>query len=159
MSVKHEITISTVLSELEEAKESASRYGWSISELDENNIRFTVKMQSPIDKEIYVIEFQLDNYPEWPPAIEFIHPSTNARGVKSAYPSNKKYGGFFHTKPCICNPCSRLAYKDFKSLHPTWDMSGWKNNPKVGSLTRIVSILEAIYFRINNKEIYNGRMG
>lgn len=159
MSVIKEVSIATIKLELEECQEYCGNYNWLISELDEVSMKFTVQMISPVDNEKYLMEIEFDDYPEIPLAIEFIDPLTSEKGTRNAYPkSSKKYGGFFINTPCLCNPCSRLAYKGYKNAHQDWQLIGWKNNPKVGNLTNLKSILCAIYFRLNNEEIYNGRM-
>jgi hypothetical protein len=159
MSVDPRTSICIVRKELQNCQEDSQRIGWEISEINEETQIFTVKMKSPIDNEQYIIEFRFDNYKEWPLLIEFIDAKTEQKGTKIAYPAPcKKFGGFFHEKPCICHPCSRKAYKDYTDLHKDWDMSGWQQNLGCGDLKNIQSILRAIYFRISNPEVYNGRM-
>lgn len=158
MSISREITIETLKIELEECQLYAMKFNWIISELNEINLSFSVQMTSPIDHETFILEFIADNYPEWPPLIEFIHPETKERGINKAYPKNKKYSSFFHNRPCICNPCSRQAYGGYKNVHSDWILSSWKQNPKIGTLTKISAILLAVYTRISNKDVYDGRM-
>ena len=159
MSVLRTISTETIRSELSKCVVHASRYNWTISEINEESQSFTVSMTSPVDGQQYCIEFAYDNYPEWPVAIEFIDVATGQRGIRSAYPaSGKKHGNFFHGKPCICHPCNRQAYAGYKSLHGEWQMAAWKNNPQVGTLTNLEAILLAIYHRLDNTEEYNGRM-
>jgi hypothetical protein len=157
MVVDSRISLNIVRKELEDCQEDAIRNHWEISPIDEPNQLFKVKMISPIDKQEYIIEVKFDNYKEWPLHIEFIDPITGERGTKNAYPSGKgKTGMFFHSFPCICHPCSRKAYTP--GPHTNWTLIGWQQNPQVGSLTNIKSILLAIYSRISNEEEYNGRM-
>lgn len=158
MSVDRRISIATVKSELDKCQEYCKRYSWDISEINETDLKFTVLMVSPIDEELFIIEILFDNYPQMPPLIEFLDPQTGARGVKNAYPKNRD--SFFHSMPCICNPCSRKSYKAFShsAPHGDWQFNGWKTNPKVGNLKSLNWILATIYTRISNKQHYEGRM-
>lgn len=151
-------SIVTIEAEIDECKPDCRRYGWEISEINSTDLTFTVRMTSPLDKEVFLIKIEFKNYPEWPLLIEFIDPDTKEVGTKRAYPLSKKYGNFFHTFPCICHPASRKAYSGYTNVHPDWTLSSWKQNAQVGSLVNLKAILEAIYFRINNDEVYAGRM-
>jgi hypothetical protein len=159
MSVDPRITLNIVKNELDDCQVDAGRYGWEISEIDEKGQLFTVKMISPIDQELYIMEIRFDDYKELPLLIEFVDPKTGERGKKNAYPADGgKYGNLFHGNPCICHPCSRKAYKKYSGPHQDWDIAGWQQNSKVGTLTNIRAILRAIYARISDSEIYKGRM-
>lgn len=158
MTVEPSISLSIVKKELEECRKDASAYGWEISEPDESNQTFTVKMKSSIDNEEYLIEIKFDNYKEYPLLIEFVNPKTGEKGTRNAYPSNTD--SFFHTFPCICHPCSRKAYQSFVrgAPHTDWTLAGWEMNQGTGSLKNIRAILKAISSRIRNPEFYKGRM-
>lgn len=158
MSVDRRISIATIRSELDKCHEHCKRFGWKISEIDEEALSFTALMESPIDQEKYLMEVQFDNYPQLPALIEFIEPDTGARGTTKAYP--KSEGSFFHGMPCICNPCSRKSYKQFSenAPHGDWQLDGWRDNPQTGNLKSINSILSTIYRRISDKRHYTGRM-
>jgi len=159
MSVDPRTSLNIVRKEVQDCREDSQRFGWDLSEVNEEAQTFTVKMKSPIDKEQYIIEFKFDNYKEWPLLIEFIDPKTGQRGTKIAYPApSGKFGGFFHEKPCICHPCSREAYQGYTDLHREWKMDGWQQNPGCGDLKNIQAILRATYFRISNSDTYRGRM-
>lgn len=156
MSVSKEISIDTVEEELKKCQIHAERFGWVISDIDLEQLVFRVQIKSPVDNEEYLLEIKFDNYPEWPLCIEFIDPTSGRGGIKSAYPAGKgKAGSFFHGNACICHPSNRLAYIN---LHREWNLSGWKQNSKVTSLTNLEAILLAIYHRIDNAEFYAGRM-
>lgn len=157
MSVDRRISIATIKSELEKCHEYSEKYDWVISEINEGTLSFTVLMVSPIDKERYTLEIQFDNYPQTPPLIEFIN-TEGVRGAKNAYP--KSDDSFFHSMPCICNPCSRKSYKEYSqnAPHGEWQLDGWRSNPKAGNLTTINRILATISHRINAKKHYKGRM-
>lgn len=153
MAVDKDVSLSIVKSELNKCQIDANNYGWEISALDENQLSFRVKMTSPIDNEIFIVSFKCDNYKELPPYIDFVDPISGQEGVKNAYPLN--LNSFFHEKIVICHPCSRKAYE---ILHRDWKPSDWENNPKTGALKNIRAMLQAIYERIRNSEIYQGRM-
>lgn len=131
----------------------------TITEFDKKLLKFNATMKSEIDNEEYILQVDYENYNEWPPYLDFIDPKTGIVSTKAAYP--KTNDSFFHDKhPCICNPCNRKAYKEYTGLHPddSWKLIGWKQNPKINTLTNLRSILLAIYSRINNKQFYLGRM-
>ncbi len=158
MSVSPSISLKNVKAELDKCRDYGEKCGWLISDIDELNQTFNVTMTSPLDNETYILEIVFSDYPELPLIMEFIDPKTGRRGVKNAYPKNDD--SFFHPAPCICNPCSRKSYKSFNSIgpHKDWQLTGWRENPKVGTLISVDSILRAIYSRINNKTKYHGRM-
>lgn len=129
-----------------------------ITDFDEESQKFKVTMKSTIDNEEYILQVDYENYNEWPLYLDFIDPETSKIGVLTAYP--KCNDSFFNeTGPCICNPCNRKAYKDYTGLHKDdWKLIGWKQNSKISTLTNLRAILFAIYSRINNKQIYEGKM-
>nr|WP_281719616.1 hypothetical protein [Nitrosomonas nitrosa] len=163
MSVAKSISLARVKRELENCSQYAINCGWLISEIDEPNQLFTVKMISPIEiksvREQFILEVTFDDYPEIPLLLEFIDPKSGDRGTKNAYPKGAN-DNFFHPFPCICNPCSRKSYKSYNAMapHSDWNYSGWQTNSKVGTLKSVDSILKAIYSRISNPEFYVGRM-
>ena len=159
MAVDPRISLNLVRNELEDCKSLADVYGWEISYINETKQFFLVKMVSPVDGEPYILKIKFDNYKSIPLHIDFIDPKSGKSGIQRAYPkSTKEAGKLFHNKPCICHPCSRKAYKIEKGPHPKWSLSGWRQNPKIGSLTNIKAILQAIFSRISNPDLYGGRM-
>ena len=142
--------------EINDAKNNPVLKLVTFSEFNKEDLALTVEMQSKIDQERYILKIEFDNYKEWPLLLEFIDPSTGREGTKPAYP--KCNDSFFHSHPCICNPCSRKSYSSYSGIHNNWNLVGWKQNPQVSSLTNLQSILQAIYFRINTKGRYKGRM-
>ncbi len=158
MSVDPRISLNIFQNELRDSQKDAARFKWEISEIDGSNQLVTVRMTSPCDGEQYILEIKFDNYKEWPLLIEFVDPQTNRKGTTRAYPSEKgNYGNLFHGHPCICHPCSRNAYQGHSNVHTDWNLTNWQQNPKVGTLKAIPAILRAIYSRISNPDIYNGR--
>lgn len=158
-TVAKEVSLLEIDKELQGNRQFLESLGIRISDVDNEKLLFTAQMTSSIDGEIYQVEFRFDNYPAWPPLIEFIHPETGARGTKKAYPK-KEGDSFFHPYPCICNPCSRKAYKayDNGAPHGDWDLVGWRTNSQYSTLKTIDAILQAINSRINNSLYYDGRM-
>ena len=156
MSVDKRISLGIIKEELEVVRAQAGAFGWQISPIDEDRQQFTVAMISPIDREPYILLVQFDNYRQWPLLLEFLHPVTREPALHAAYPKNGD--SFFHGKPCICNPCSRKSYKEYTNVHGDWQLEGWESNPQLQSLKNLVSILQAIYFRISSPDLYTGRM-
>lgn len=158
MSVSASISLKKIKGELDRCRTYGKKCGWLISEIDESNQSFTVRMTSPIDGQVYILEVIFSDYPELPLILDFIDPDTGIKGTKHAYPKNDD--SFFHPAPCICNPCSRKSYKSFNSIgpHQDWQLSGWKENVKVATLTSVDSILNTIFARISSNEKYKGRM-
>jgi len=156
MTVTLTISNKTISEELKDCEDLYKPDYFEISEVDEESQTLVVKMKSKIDQEKYILKIKFDNYKEWPLLLEFIDPLTGQEGTKHAYP--KCTDSFFHDFPCICNPCSRKSYSEYSAVHRDWNLVGWKQNPKVGSLTNLRTILKAIYSRINSEQLYRGRM-
>ena len=156
MTVPPTISNKIISEELKDCSDLCKLDCFEISDVDIENQTFVVKMKSKIDQEKYILKIKFGNYNEWPPFLEFIDPSTGEAGTRHAYPTCTD--SFFHSHPCICNPCSRKSYGEYSAVHNDWNLIGWKQNPKVGSLTTLQAILRAIYSRINNEQFYTGRM-
>ena len=158
MTATPSLSLQIVIEQLKECRSMIESGFFEISDIDEKNSTFRVTMKSKIDNQEYILEVIFDNFDEWPLYLEFIDPNTGGKGTKHAYP--KCNDSFFHTHPCICNPCSRKAYKDYSGVHKDsdWTLIGWKQNLKTNSLINLETILKAIYSRINNKILYVGRM-
>jgi len=133
-----------------------------ISSYDTNTQIFTVNMTSKIDNEKFILEIKCENYNEWPPFLDFIDPKTGEHGTHNAYPqSDDSFFNKMQSAGCICNPCSKKSYKEHGGPHKddaSWNLIGWKENPKVSSLTTLPTIITAIYHRINDPSKYKGRM-
>lgn len=156
MAVEKSISLSIIETELARCRKYSDIFGWEISTLNGETASFSVKMISPIDKEIFIVSIKGDNYREWPLFIDFVDPTSGLEGLKKAYPSSAD--SFFHQHALICHPCSRKAYKDLKGPHGDWKLIDWESNPKIGALKDIPAILQAIYERISQPGVYRGRL-
>lgn len=156
MTIPPSISFLIVQQEIVDAKNDPLLEPVTFSELDKETLTLTVEMQSKIDKERYFLKINFENYKEWPPLFEFVDPITGKEGTKHAYPRCNDH--FFYPHPCICNPCSRKSYGSYSGVHKDWNLVGWKENAKIGTLTNLWAILQTIYLRINNKKHYLGRM-
>lgn len=160
MPVDRQVTVAIVERELAAARRLGAHYGWKFSSVVAEKPSFYVTIQSAIDKEVYHVDFELDDYKEMPPYIEFINPATGERGSKRCYPmdTHPEGGAIFHAMPCICHPCSRKAYARYRGPHADWDaqISNWQALAK--GLTGIPEILLMIQARINDPGGYKGRM-
>ena len=56
MSVDPRTSVNIVRKEVQDCREDSQRFGWELSEIDEEAQIFSVKMKSPIDNEQYIIE-------------------------------------------------------------------------------------------------------
>jgi hypothetical protein len=149
------VTRMTVEQEILEAKAYGEPLGWQFSDIEIDRCVFTVRLHSSIDDQEYLVEFQYDDYPEKPYLIDFIHSRSNLKGQSSCYPKGKT-DSFFHPQGLICHPCSRKAYTGYNNVHADWGMAGWQQI--AGGLTSLKNVLDAIYTRITDKTLYDGRM-
>ncbi|MGB7123403.1 MAG: hypothetical protein WBE40_00885 [Thermoplasmata archaeon] len=156
MTVDRTISLSIARKELEECREFAAAFGWIVSQIDEEAMTFGAVLTSHVDNEAYRLSVKFDNYREYPLLIEFV--PEEGKTLKSAYPQCND--GFFHSFPCICNPCSRKAYDSIVqgAPHKDWNLADWQHNEKTGSLKSIKWILRAIQSRIDDPDRYQGRM-
>jgi hypothetical protein len=148
------ISLLIVEKEIQEAREYGEALGWQFAYHDTGAQLFTVLLTSPIDQQVYRIDFQYDSYPQIPYLIEFVHPNTMVKGSKNCYPKGKD--SFFHPNGAICHPCSRKAYSGFSNLHSEWNMTGWQQI--AGAMISLRYILDGIYTRISETSLYEGRM-
>lgn len=126
-----------------------SLHGWEIAQ-DLEALTVTVRMTSSIDGEQYVLEAKCDNYKEWPPHFEFIHPQTGERGSRRSYPHG---GSFFHDHPCICVQWNRKTYID--GPHKEWQLTAWQNERP--HMTYLGDMFSLVQTEINKKGQYQGR--
>lgn len=121
--VPHAHTLIFVEEELPGAQAWAKRRSvpivWIPAQLE---LRMT--LSQPETKELFHLRGQLDNYREVPPAWVFTDETWKAEPRLQLYPkpaSQSPYGAsVFHTKPVICAPFNRLAYKEHEGPHADW---------------------------------------
>jgi hypothetical protein len=153
MAVAAAISRAIAEAELGEAEPWGKAHGWRIS-WDAERPLFTVGMTSAIDKQEFLVEFDVSNYRELPPSIEFLHPSSGERGRPRCYPKGGR--GYFHAQPVICAPWNRRAYAANGGPHADWAMSGWASiRPNHANLGDILVLLQEL---LNDKTGYGGRM-
>jgi len=89
--------------------------------------------------ETFTAEFDLRDYPMYPPTIEFVDKATGIRGTPALYPAG------FHGMPCVCARYNRKAYGDRGGPHGDWRLVDWQlptsNGPAIGTLAMILSDL------------------
>lgn len=154
MSVLPEISLDHIERELEEASSFLSKTSIEIdtSMLNVDNLVFRASFTAPKDDELYIAEFECDNYREIPPYVEFINPETGERGTKNSYPN------VFHGNPCICARFNRKTYSSNADIHSDWKYGDWQKEDAINHLGGMLShIYNALRSRMNNRE-YNGRM-
>ena len=158
MSTTASISLIRVRREIADCQEACKANGWTIFPIKEEDQSFAVSMCSPIDQEVYLMEFKFDNYPEWPYYIEFIHPETKTRGATTAYPKGKLDSFFnkWQEQGIICHPCSRKSFAGYGDLHKEWALTGWQTI--AGALINLKAILSTIYDRISHQQLYDGRL-
>lgn len=149
MSVAPEITRAILEEELEAMAPLGSLHDWKVA-LNLEALTVTVRMTSSVDGEEYILEAQCDNYKEWPPHFEFIHPHTEERGSRHCYPHG---GSFFHDHPCICVQWNRKTYID--GPHRDWQLATWQNERP--HMTYLGDMFSLVQMEINKKGQYQGR--
>jgi len=82
--MEKEISLQIMREEIEACQQEQDLYGWEFSSIDEGNLTFTVRLLKTMDGEIYKLYVQFDNYPQWPPFLDFIEESTGTIGIKAA---------------------------------------------------------------------------
>lgn len=156
--MERETSIAIIKKQILESASLFQSLNLEFSSIDEENLIFTVRFTAK-DDETYLLSVQFDNYPQWPPFLEFIDEDNGAAGVVQAYPaSTDSFFNRYNNQPVICHPCSRKAYKELNGIHKDWDdYTAWQVNEKTGTIKNLTGILLAIYSRLNGTT-YNGRM-
>jgi hypothetical protein len=151
MAVLADISLDHVKTELKEASPYLEKQNIVLDDsmLEKDNLIFRVKIKSLKDEELYIAEFQCEDYREIPPYIEFIDPLNGDVGTKRAYPN------VFHKKPCICARFNRKTYQKSLNLHNDWKYGDWQKEKTTNHLGGMIS---HIYRDIQSKK-YKGRMG
>jgi hypothetical protein len=162
MAVDPATTREVVKAELGAVRTLAVLHRWGLIPAP-SGLRFTATMYAH-NGDLYIIEFECDDYKELPPLIEFIDPSTGERGTQHAYPQSTD--SLFHTSgPCICAPFSRKAYRACCATgpHSDWSYAGWTtskvNNCDWSNFSTLGDMLGLIQTRLARPDMYRGRMG
>ncbi len=160
MTVARDVTLAILEAEIRRAKRIGAQFGWEFTKIDLDGPRFTVRLLSAIDQEVYVMEFICDDYKEIPPNIEFIHPDTGERGTRRCYPRDAAPdgGSIFRTTPCICHQCCRKAYGLDGGPHADWnpDIKNWMKF--AGGIITVGDMILMVQTRISLEGSYQGRM-
>jgi len=93
-----------------------------------------VTLIQPASSEKFYLAGEFGGYKALPPAWEFYDAEWKECGLKHLYPAAAGppgKGSIFHTKPVICAPFNRLAYKEHGGPHEDWGgASQWLNAGK-----------------------------
>lgn len=152
MSVPVEVSFQTVQAELVAVAQYATAAGLEMdtTSLSTDDLRFYVRFANH-DLEYFYAEFQCDDYPLYPPTVEFVSKDRSARGFHRLYPQG------FHNTPCICMRYNRKAYSERGGPHGDWRMLDWRlptgNGLGIDTLALMVSDLHS---KISQS---SGRMG
>lgn len=142
MTVLPEVSLEAVQVELPAAAQyaAAAGLGFDDSLLAQDDLSFFVTFHN-LDGERFVAEINCQDYPMYPPFIEFIGETRTKRSTRDLYPS------CFHGMPCVCTRYSRKAYSERGGPHGDWRLVDWQlptsNGIAVDSLAMIVSDLHS----------------
>jgi hypothetical protein len=162
MAVDAEITRQHLRQELALVKELAATHKWGIVP-DYTRLTVLATMYA-YTGDLFILDFECDEYKELPPFVEFIDPDTGERGTRHAYP--KGTDSFFNDSgPCICAPFNRKAYKSSNrpnALHGDWALGDWQtstaNGVRWANYSRLGDMLGLIHTRLSRPDLYRGRM-
>lgn len=152
MSVPVEVSLQTVQTELVAVAEYAAAAGLELDTgcLSEHSLAFFIRLGNR-DGEQFYAEFHCEEYPLYPPTVEFVNKSRSERGTPRLYPQG------FHPTPCICMRYNRKAYGERGGPHGDWRMLDWRlptgNGIAIDTLALMVSDLHS---KIRQS---SGRMG
>lgn len=153
------ISLETMRQQVADCQADAQLYGWEFSEINESSLTFTVRLLKSRDGEVYKLHVQFDNYPQWPPLLDFIDEESGEIGVKTAYPRcDDSFFNIHRNIPVICHPYSRKAYSGHTGLHTDWgEFSRWSGITEHGKFENLGAFLIAVFGRLNSDK-YHGRM-
>ena len=152
MSISLEVSAEAVRSELGLIRDYADAAGLKLdlSPIDAGCPRFYVAFRNRCG-EPFLVEFDCQDYPLYPPTIEFLNEGRSERGNKNLYPLG------FHPTPCVCMRYNRKAYNERGGPHGDWRLLDWRLPTSTGvpidSLALMVSDLDS---KIRDS---SGRMG
>lgn len=151
MSVPSAVSLAHVEAELTEAESFIEALGLTLdtSNLCQEDLRFRLSGESWADSEVYIAEFQCDDYREKPPLVEFVDPESGELGTRHAYPN------CFHNRPCICARYNRKTYSGHTGLHADWKYGDWTGD---GSTDRLGGMISHMWGYIHGHQgNYSGR--
>jgi len=107
--------------------------------------------QQPASEERFFLAGEFRGYKALPPAWEFYDAEWKERALKQLYPAAAGppgKGSIFHTKPVICAPFNRLAYKEHGGPHEDWGgPAQWLNAGKDYVQAHTISDMLAVVAR------------
>jgi hypothetical protein len=142
--IEPSVSLETVTHEIEEAAAFAASAGLTIdiSELSEESLRFYVTFRNR-EGECFFTQFDCQDYPIYPPLIEFTDELRGHSGEHRMYPN------VFHATPCICMRYSRKAYQERGGPHADWRLLDWHlATPGGGAIDSIAMILSDLHAKI-----------
>lgn len=136
--------------DLERISDVIQKDGWVIDPWPLESETFFVAMRSGIDKESYTMRLICNGYPDEPPSIACIDPSTRSPNALRAWPQCE---GF--RPPPTADLCLNISREGLKQLHPDWAKDAryaWNSsgNP-------IQMVLDGLQDRLNDRSKYRGR--
>ena len=152
MSVPSAISLETLKAELAVAAPYAEAAGIQLETrgLCEDSLQFVAVFVNR-DGELFPAEFDCQDYPMFPPTIEFLNSDRLERGLPWNYPSG------FHTMPCICMRYNRKAHGEKGGPHGDWRLIDWQlPTPGGGAIDTIGMILSDLHAKIGAS---SGRLG
>lgn len=154
MAVLIQISLDHVRRELDEAGDLIQSMGLKVDDsmLSEHDLRFRISGRSRSDDELYVVEFQCDDYRELPPFVEFVDPKTGQLGTRRAYPN------VFHGHPCICARFNRKAYTGYSGLHSDWAFGDWTAERATDHIGGMISHIFGAILGHRSGYNYTGRL-
>lgn len=121
MSIAPGVTIEVVQRELAVAADFAAAAGLlvDVGQVSSQKPSFTVTFQNG-KGDCFHVEFDCQDYPLYPPTIEFVSGDRSERGTARLYPSG------LHPMPCVCMRYNRKAYQERGGPHGDWRLVDWR---------------------------------
>lgn len=121
MTVSCEVTLEVIRRELAAAAHFARAVGLMVDTDQLSNQRpcFVVTFENR-DGNRFHVEFDCQNYPLYPPTVEFVSGDRSERGIARLYPTG------LHPMPCVCMRYNRKAYQERGGPHGDWRLVDWR---------------------------------
>jgi hypothetical protein len=142
VSIALDVSVQAVQTELELVRDYAEAAGLKLdlSPIHAGYPHFYIEFHNRRGEPFFV-EFDCQDYPLYPPTIEFLNGGRSERGNKNLYPQG------FHPTPCVCMRYNRKAYNERGGPHGDWRLLDWRLPTSTGvpidSLTLMVSDLDS----------------